>query len=165
MRLFIASPVILDDYKTIREDFAETIQGKWVEEENLHLTWLFLGECKDAEAIKAQLAGITPLEAEVPVAGFGYFGMPPRVFFAKAESKLLYEKAEAFKRAGFGLHRFKPHITLCRIKHIHNYSAYREKLESYRCRQLGRVLPGVVLYKSELGSTGPHYTALYSSYR
>ena len=160
MRLFIASPVILDDYQSIKQDFESIIEGKWVEEENLHLTWAFLGECEDAKAIKARLADIAPLETEVPVAELGYFGRPPRVFFAKAESKLLYDKAREFKTAGFDLYRFKPHITLCRIRQIHDYRAYKEKMKLYREKTLGSVLPQIHLYKSTLTQEGPNYTVL-----
>ncbi len=89
MRLFIASPVILDDYASIKEDFDGIIEGKWVEEENLHLTWVFLGEVDDPGPIMEKLQTIDPLETTVTMAELGYFGRPPRVFFAKAESKLL----------------------------------------------------------------------------
>ena len=157
MRLFIASPVILDDYQSIKQDFEGIIEGKWVEEENLHLTWVFLGECKDVEAVKSQLAAITPLETEVSVAELGYFGRPPRVFFAKAESKLLYNKAREFKTAGFDLYRFKPHITLCRIRQIHDYRAYKEKMKLYKGKVLGTVLPQIYLYQSILTREGAHY--------
>jgi len=160
MRLFIASPVILDDYQSIKQDFQGIIEGKWVEEENLHLTWVFLGKCEDAEAIKAQLASITPLEAEVTVAELGYFGRLPRILFAKAESKLLYDKAKEFKTVGFDLYRFKPHITLCRIKQIHDYKAYKEVLKSYREKPLGKIIPEISLYQSDLGRDGAHYTQL-----
>ena len=160
VRLFIASPVIFDDYAAIQKDFEGIIEGKWVEEENLHLTWVFLGECKDAEPIKAQLASIAPLEEKVPVAGLGYFGRPPRIFFAKAVSELLYDKAREFKAAGFDLYRFKPHITLCRIKQIRDYKAYKEILSSYKEKPLGSILPQIVLYKSDLDKDGAHYTKL-----
>jgi len=158
VRLFIASPVIINDYQSIKQDFEGIIDGKWVEEENLHLTWVFLGECEDAEAIKTKLASITPLEAEVPVAELGYFGRPPRILYAKAESKLLYGKARAFKAAGFELYRFKPHVTLCRIKKIHDYRAYKERLKSFTEKPLGRIMPEIALYKSDLGRDGSRYT-------
>ncbi len=160
MRLFIASPIILDDYQSIKQDFEGIIEGKWVEEENLHLTWVFLGECEDAAPIKAKLAGIAPLETEINIAELGYFGKPPRVFFAKAESKLLYEKARAFKTAGFDLYRFKPHITLCRIKQIHDYRAYKEKMKTYKEKLLGRIVPEIALYQSTLTREGAHYKKL-----
>ena len=160
MRLFIASPVILDDYQSIKQDFEGIIEGKWVEEENLHLTWVFLGECEDAAPIKAKLSTITPVETEVDVAELGYFGRPPRILFAKAESKLLYDKAREFKAAGFDLYRFKPHITLCRIKQIHDYKAYKEVLKSYREKPLGKIIPEISLYQSDLGRDGAHYTQI-----
>ncbi len=160
MRLFIASPVIFDDYAAIQKDFEDIIEGKWVEEENLHLTWVFLGECEDAEPIKTQLASVVPLEEEVPVTGLGYFGRPPRIFFAKAVSKLLYDKAREFKAAGFDLYRFKPHITLCRIKQIRDYRAYKEVLTSYKEKPLGKILPQIHLYQSTLTQEGPHYNTL-----
>ena len=160
MRLFIASPVILNDYQAIRQDFAGIIEGKWVEEENLHLTWVFLGETEDAVPVKAKLTSIAPLETEVAAAELGYFGRPPRVFFAKAESKLLYDKAKEFKAAGFDLYRFKPHITLCRIRQIYDYRAYKERIIHYKEKPLGRILPDITLYKSDLYSNGAHYTKL-----
>jgi len=112
MRLFIASPVILDDYAAIQKEFDGIIEGKWVEEENLHLTWVFLGEVADATPVAKKLSEITPIESEVSIASLGYFGRPPRILYAKAESTLLYDKAREFREAGFDLYRFKPHITI-----------------------------------------------------
>jgi len=92
----------------------------------------------------------------------GYFGRPPRVFFAKAEEKELYDKAREFKNAGFDLYRFKPHITLCRIKAIHDYKAYKEKLKAYREKTLGSILPQISLYESTLTPKGAEYTCRYT---
>jgi 2'-5' RNA ligase len=150
MRLFIASPIILDDYASIKEDFKDIIEGKWVEEENLHLTWVFLGDVKNENPIIDKLKKISPLESEVGIEEMGYFGRPPRVLFANAEEKILYDKARELKEAGFDLYRFKPHITLCRIKTIHDYKAYKEKLKTYREKSLGFILPEINLYKSVL---------------
>lgn len=161
MRLFIASPIILDDYASIQEDFKDIIEGKWVKEENLHLTWVFLGDVKDEKPIIQKMQNISVLESEVGIEEMGYFGRPPRVLFAKAEEKLLYNKAREFKEAGFDLYRFKPHITLCRIKTIHDYKAYKEKLKEYRERKLGLILPGIALYESKRTSKGLEYQSLY----
>ena len=160
MRLFIASPIILDDYASIQEDFKDIIEGKWVEEENLHLTWVFLGDVKNEKPIIDKLKKISPLESEVGIEEMGYFGRPPRVLFAKTEEKLLYYKAKEFKETGFDLYRFKPHITLCRIKTIHDYKAYKEKLKSYREKSLGLILPEINLYKSVLTDQGALHTRL-----
>jgi len=157
MRLFIASPIILDDYASIKEDFKDIIEGKWVEEKNLHLTWVFLGDLKDERPIIDKLQEISPLEHNISIKELGYFGRPPRVFFSKAEDKDLYDKAKEFRNAGFDLYRFKPHITLCRIKAIHDYKAYKEKLKVYREKTLGIILPDISLYESTFTSTGVNY--------
>lgn len=162
MRLFIASPVTLDNYQSIQEDFAGIIEGKWVEEENLHLTWVFLGETKNEQHVIEKLSLLSVLPQEVTVSELGYFGRPPKVFFAKAEERTLFDKAKEFREAGFDLYRFKPHITLCRMKHIHNYKAYKEKLKEYREKKLGIILSEISLYQSTLSSDGPQYTSKFS---
>lgn len=161
MRLFIASPVLLDDYAAIKEDFKEIIEGTWVEEENLHMTWVFLGEMPKAKSTIAKISHLTNLESIVEIAELGYFGRPPKIFFARAEQKVLYEKARHFKKAGFDLYRFKPHITLCRIKAIHNYRAYKEKMKKYREKKLGIILPQIALYESKRTSKGLEYQSIY----
>jgi len=67
MRLFIASPVIMDDYTSIKEDFKDIIEGKWVEEENVHLTWVFLGDVEDEKPIIDKLKEISPLEDQIAI--------------------------------------------------------------------------------------------------
>lgn len=161
MRLFVASPIILNDYPSIKKGFNGIIEGKWTEEDHLHLTWVFLGEVKEAEPVIERLSGITRLESEVGVAELGYFGRPPKIFFAKAEEKILYYKAREFKATGFDMYRFKPHITLCHIKTIHNYKAYKEILNHYQDKILGSVLPQISLYQSTLNEKGPLYKCIF----
>ncbi|MBT8347926.1 MAG: RNA 2',3'-cyclic phosphodiesterase [Sulfurovum sp.] len=162
MRLFIASPVILDDYASIQEDFKDIIEGKWAEEQNLHLTWVFLGNVEEVKPVIEKLKEISPLERNLSIKELGYFGRPPRVFFAKSEEIELYDKAKEFRNAGFDLYRFKPHMTLCRIKAIHDYKAYKEKLKAYREKELGLILPEIHLYESTLTSKGSEYMCRYT---
>lgn len=162
MRLFIASPVILDDYASIKEDFKGIIEGKWVEEANVHLTWVFLGDVKEITPVIDTLKEISPLEDRISMKELGYFGRPPKIFFARSEEKALYDKAREFRDTGFDLYRFKPHITLCRIKTIHDYKAYKEKLKTYRERSLGVILPEIHLYESTLSSEGAEYICRYT---
>ena len=51
MRLFIASPVILSHYDAIKNDLEGIVERKWVEEANLHLTWVFLGDVPDPQPV------------------------------------------------------------------------------------------------------------------
>ena len=162
MRLFIASPVILDDYASIQEDFNGIIEGKWVEEENLHLTWVFLGEVKEVQPVIGKLEKISALEERIEIKELGYFGRPPKIFFAKSEEKILYDKAREFRGSGFDLYRFKPHMTLCRIIKINDYKAYKEKLKTYRERSLGVILPEINLYESTLSTQGAQYQCKFS---
>ena len=162
MRLFIASPIILDNYASIQKDFNGIIEGKWVEEQNLHLTWVFLGDVKEDKPIIDTLKELSPLETDIEIKELGYFGRPPRVFFARSEEKVLYDKAKEFRENGFDLYRFKPHMTLCRIKTIHDYKAYKEKLKAYREKELGLILPEIHLYESTLTSKGAEYTCRYT---
>ena len=162
LRLFIASPIILHAYASIQEDFHDIIEGKWVKEENLHLTWVFLGDLKDDQSVIHKLQEIPPLEHTIGIKELGYFGRPPKIFFSKSEEKILYDKAREFRESGFDLYRFKPHMTLCRIKKIVDYKAYKEKLKSYRERSLGIILPEINLYESTLSPQGAHYHCKYS---
>lgn len=162
MRLFIGSPVILDDYASIQEDFKDIIVGKWVEEQNLHLTWVFLGDVEEEKPIIDRLEGVSPLEDQSSIKELGYFGRPPKIFFASSQEKALYDKAREFRNSGFDLYRFKPHITLCRIKAIRDYKAYKEKLKTYRERSLGMILPEIHLYESNLSPKGAHYSCRYT---
>ena len=162
MRLFIASPIILDDYDSIQKDFEGIIEGKWVEEQNLHLTWVFLGDRDNDKSVINKLKEVSPLENSIEIKELGYFGRPPRVFFVRSEEKILYDKAKEFRNAEFDLYRFKPHMTLCRMKTILDYKAYKEKLKSYRERSLGIILPQISLYESTLSSQGAHYNCRYT---
>ena len=162
MRLFIASPIILNDYASIQEDFKGIIEGKWVEEQNLHLTWVFLGDVHDDKPVINKLKEISPLENSINIKELGYFGRPPKIFFTKSEEKILYYKAREFRDSGFDLYRFKPHMTLCRIKTILDYKAYKERLKTYRERSLGIILPEINLYESTLSSKGAQYSCRYT---
>lgn len=161
MRLFIASPVIIDNYASIKEDFKDIIVGKWTDEKKLHLTWVFLSKHPTLTDTKEKMLPLTKLDTEVEVSELGYFGTPPRILFAKAQEKALYDKAREFKAAGFDLYRFKPHITLCRIEKILDYKAYKEKMKIYREKSLGTILPQIILYESKHTSRGMKYQSLY----
>lgn len=162
MKLFIASPVKLNDYNSIKNDFKGIIEGKWVEEEHLHITWKYLGDIDNMEYIIYKLKKIMPLKNEISVQGLGSFGQKHTIFFAKAEDSALYDKAQEFQEKGFDLNQYKPHITLCRTKTILDNDAFGGKLEAYQGKVLGIIKPVIVLYQSELTYQGPIYTGKYA---
>jgi len=157
MRLFIASRAVIMHYEQIREEFADIIEGRWVQEEQLHLTWVFLGERDDAEEILQRLARIDPLAHEVSMKGLGSFGRPPKILFAGEKRPVFYKKASEFRREGFEMERFHPHITLCRIKKIHDREAFRAKIKAFQKVKLALVKREIDLYESQLTSGGAVY--------
>jgi len=150
MRLFIASPAVIYNYTGLKNDFSGILSGKWVEEENLHLTWIFLGEQELALPWLEKLKRISPLQHRVPLYGPGSFGHPVRILHAGAKAPLLYEKARIMRKAGFNLHRFTPHVTLCRVKKIHDRQCYKELLKKYEKKTLGEISEEIALYESIL---------------
>jgi len=162
MRLFIASPVNLYDYTALKSDFSEVLDGKWVEEENLHLTWVFLGNRDSAKAILEKMTLLSPLEHPCLLNGLGTFGHPPRVLFARSDEKILYDKAREFRKAGFELYRFTPHATVCRIKKIHDYKRFKASRKNYKEKILGEILPEITLYESVLTEERAYYKKIKS---
>ncbi|WP_292658622.1 RNA 2',3'-cyclic phosphodiesterase [Nitratifractor sp.] len=157
MRLFIASPVLLYDYTELQRDFCDVIEGKWVEEDKLHLTWIFLGEQPSASPWSEYLSRIAPLDCPALLKGLGSFGRPPRIFHAKSKEPILYHKAMQMQRAGFNFYRFTPHVTLCRIKKITDWRGYKGLLETYREKIIGEIKTEITLYESSLCPDGTIY--------
>ena len=161
MRLFIASPAVITDYAQLRHRFGDTLAGKWVEAHNLHLTWLFLGECNDVDALVTRFLRIKPiLDTPVSLTDLKTFGAPPRILYAESTDKRLFTQAEAIETAGFSLPRFTPHVTLCRIKRIPNRQAFKKAKDSLKEALAGEIAPRIVLYRSTLTPKGPIYTPL-----
>ncbi len=162
MRLFVASSVVVPEYAAVKKDFQACIEAKWVEEEQLHLTWVFLGEQADAKPFMDMLSKMSVLKEKTVLRSLGYFGRPPRVLYVKARSKQLFEKAKEFENIGFNLERFTPHVTLCRIKRVLDREVFREKVKAYEKRELGVLLTDIALYKSVLTDRGAIHTKLFS---
>ncbi len=157
MRLFIASPVKLYNYQSLIRDFSPLIEGRWVKENLLHLTWIFLGDQSRPESYLKKLQSIESLQRPINIEGLGSFGNPPRVFHIKASDPLLYKKARQMQEANLPLNRFKAHVTLCRIKKIKDYRGYREAIKKYEGVILGEILPKINLYESILSKDGAIY--------
>ena len=162
MRLFVASFVKLDDYTSIRRDFEEVLHAKWVREENLHLTWAFLGEQLSALPWLESLQRLTPLLQTRPLHSLGSFARPPRILFARVDETSLLRKSAQLRSVGFPIERFKPHVTLCRIKRIHDLKRFNELKKKYEGKRLGWIEREISLVESVLTPDGPNYLKLQS---
>ena len=163
MRLFIASKATIKNYDKIYNDLSSSLYAKWVEVNNLHLTWVFLGDSMSKDEAIDKLSQISIKVEPTTLKGLGYFGKPPRVLYIGRDSNIFKAQKEAFKKLGFNMDRFKPHVTLCRIKEIEDkvkfYSYIKEKGKSFEAV----VDSEVILYSSKLTPKGAIYTKIWSN--
>ncbi len=161
MRLFLGTFATIDYYGLLKERFS-FVQGKWVERHNIHLTYLFLGEHPTPYPIIEKLEGLQYEKKEIPLISLGFFGHPPRVLYAKAEDVALDAlHQEIVTRLGITPDKpFLPHVTLCRIKKVPNFSRFIETLRTYRHQRIGKLANELALIESVLTPKGPKYRVI-----
>ena len=174
VRLFIGTYIdnrlILPHYDNIKKDFLEVCGGKWVEPENMHFTYKFIGDVfiPLAQAIKNTLKDtLKTYNNELKLQGMGSFPnqRTPKVLFIKIFNKdnllrSIYRTIEAkMKPLGFEPEagRFNPHLTLLRIK-SYKSEEFSNLIEQYSTFDYGTMSSfKVSLIKSTLMRTGPIY--------
>jgi len=181
MRLFIASgfsaPVI-EQVKEIQV-FAAPRLGravKWVEPENIHLTYAFLGDVSKAMAPAVtrsveRSAGLFK-KLEVRLSGLGAFPSfeRPRVLWLGLNEdrpgtlkELALKLSEALAAEGFMLEfKFEPHITIGRVKSRLDPAIVGELRRKAAELEGQSVINSVEVVESRLTSSGPRYEILAS---
>jgi RNA 2',3'-cyclic 3'-phosphodiesterase len=167
---FIDYALIARAYGELKSRLGAKCSAKWVEPENLHFTYFFLGDVESGLAgrIANDLKGITGIyEFSLELRGLSAFPdrRNPRILYMgiynsdgiiikkqkEMESVLGKHGFEAEKR------KFKPHLTLARIK-----SSEREfgsMIEEYSERDFGKMSGfSIDLINSKLTSGGPIYS-------
>lgn len=148
------------------------IEGKWVEEENLHLTFRFLGEVEEerisliCRSLSLKLKLARPLNLKC--VGLGTFkknGLDKVLWVGvKGEGLSLVKQKvdEALLPFGFQLEKdFKPHITLLRIKRLKRRGKFAQLLFKLREHFFGeKFINKIFLIESKLSQSGPTYTVL-----
>lgn len=148
--------------------------AKQVEAQNFHFTIIFLGEIADddREGIESGLASVNFEPFPLSYSGVGAFPRPEAarivwVGVEEAASTKLAHLAEkvhsALSPAGFRPDKpFSPHLTIFRIKADRpvDITAISRKYEGSRIA--GGTIDGVHLKRSELGSSGPVYSNVYT---
>lgn len=147
---FIKIPGFEKHYIKIKKDFGGILAGKWIPEENFHITYRFLGEIEEntLNNIKAQLHSLTNriFDVDISFEGLGVFPNlnNPRIFYIKVvdRSGVLNEINSVLneKLAPLGFKEenrpFIPHITLKRVKH-YNSKLFINKINSYIDKSFG----------------------------
>jgi 2'-5' RNA ligase len=180
MRTFIAVAVdkrtrdrVADLQETLAESGADV---KWVEEKNLHLTLLFLGEVDErsvpdvCRAVASVAAEREPFEMTVgSVGGFPNAHRPKTLWVGVDEGKeeliALHDELElpllelgCYRREA---RKYTPHLTLGRVKRDEDAEALAGPLAKHGEWEGGRTLVNEVLVmSSELRYEGPEYTVM-----
>ncbi len=158
-------------FEEIKEDFSQASSGKWVELDNLHFTYKFIGDVEDEKIddIRYAASGILgKYDSPLIVKGLGAFpnAKKARVLFAQVsnpEDKLIEINnniENEMEKLGFEKEKriFKSHITLQRPKKINNTGKFIELLKKYKDFTFGAMNDfEVSLIQSELTPKGPIY--------
>jgi 2'-5' RNA ligase len=160
MRLFIASKVKIKKLNELKKSFG-FIKAKWVEEENTHLTHLFLGDKFSLEEAIFRLKELKYQKKSVKLHSIGTFGKPPKVLFVKAHERELNSiYRELSKRFGYKIKPYKAHVTLARIKRVENSEQFYQKIKELD-RDFGDFEIDMALISSTLTPNGPIYNTEY----
>ena len=163
--------------KSMQQTLARSgAEVKWVEEENLHVTLLFLGEIDDGDLVSACRAASKAAEKEPPfnlrVGGVGAFPTPrrPKVLWGGitdgAEALLRLHAAIAEPLLALGAYRqeergYTPHLTLGRTKGEEDSNLLALELPKHLSWSAGQTpVEEVLVYRSELRRDGVEYTVL-----
>ena len=186
MRAFIAIKLsdgivaaISDAQRTLASANSDT---KLVAPQNIHITLKFLGNIDEATGVGSpqdleRLANlIAPAIASFKTFNIEAYGMgsfpergSPRVIWVGCRGDVAALKAIATlveqysKRVGIPEEdrEFASHITIGRVKSNKNIAGLREKLATFSQTSFGsQAVAGFTLFKSDLRSEGPVYTAL-----
>jgi 2'-5' RNA ligase len=141
---------------------------KFVEKENLHLCFSFLGEVKDERIgeISNKIDSISKMFKKIEVVVDGLIAIPNQNYIRvialriNEDEELKKILKEIVKEIGGDS---KPaHITLCRVKGIENKNEIRRKIEEEKISDKF-VIEAIQLIKSELRKTGPVYSIIHQA--
>jgi len=169
---YVDSDIFRFIYDDIKDDFRAVSFGKWVESENLHFTYHFIGDIplSNLDELKDNLSGIT-IEYPDLLKLKGLKAFPnlkrPRVLHIPVYNNGILQEiytniGNVLDTLGYEVEKrkFKPHLTLQRIKDFDS-EKFLEVVDKYKEYEFG-VMSGfkVSLIKSKLTRQGPVYTVL-----
>ncbi|MEM7821737.1 MAG: RNA 2',3'-cyclic phosphodiesterase [Candidatus Aenigmatarchaeota archaeon] len=141
---------------------------KFVERENLHLCFSFLGEIDENKItqISKSLDSIGEKFKKNEVKIDGLIPIPNQNFIRVLVLKIIESEYlnEILKEIlnEIGGEAKPPHVTLCRIKSIEDKKEVKEKIKEEMKKDHGEfVIEAIQLIKSELKKTGPVYSIIH----
>lgn len=180
IRAFIAIKIPADIREKLRGVQEKLQQSEahvsWVKPENIHLTLQFLGNVKEEKIpdivsrLEKSVKVVSPFQLQVGYAGAFPNLRYPRVVWigvtddeANSLKTLQAEISSRLAKMGFKGEngRFKPHLTLGRVRSQKNKSNLVRAIESVVNIWVGEVaVDAIYLIRSELKPTGAEYTDL-----
>jgi len=175
---FFTTKKIYEVAERIRRETLYRLNGKWVEPQNLHMTFQFLGDIKEGQALDVlkNLQEIAKKTSpfKIKYKGLGVFPDPKRarvlwigVSEGAGKLKALAKEVEK-KNARHGIKppskAFVPHVTLCRIK-SYDRKTLSHLMAKYRTVEFGEEeVSKIALISSTLTSVGPVYSVVEEFY-
>lgn len=181
MRLFIALPLPSE----IEESLGKLIfvlkqkgrHVKWVAPKNIHLTAKFLGEVDEdkipviMEIVKKTGSKYSVVDCLVDKIGAFPNLVRPRIIWAgfsggiETLESIVTDLEDETEKLGFPREgkRFKPHITLGRVKENYGLGDMIDYIKSYQVVPENMRLDNLVLFKSTLTPRGPIYDRLFET--
>jgi len=147
---------------------------KWVKEENIHLTLLFLGEIFEQQLEEVEMAcklvSQRHKKFQMSIKASGVFPnfRRPRVIWVgicQESREHLVSLASDLMRALVSLNLddrkdFSPHITFGRVKSVYDLHALQRGVESISIETEKYTVKEIILFKSTLKPSGAIYTPL-----
>ncbi len=100
-RIFLALKAHVDNYDKLQSDFENVLKGRWVSEENLHLTVSFFGDIYGVDEILQKMPPLTEDIGELELTSLGYFERN-NILYAKTKSQKL-DRLHSFITDSFSL--------------------------------------------------------------
>jgi RNA 2',3'-cyclic 3'-phosphodiesterase len=179
IRLFIAWPLAREvEHELGRISFLLKQKGgriSWVKPDNIHLTARFLGDTDEnlvpqiASLIDAVATTSEQIDCRLDCLGAFPDMKRPRVIWAGIGGNLeaMQQMADALehgvRKLGFEKEtkRFKPHLTLGRVRDPHQLEALMMTIQQFRITPLSFTFDRLVLFRSTLTPQGSIYERLH----
>lgn len=178
MRAFIAIEIPAEVRDVLAACCAELAKlpatASWTKPGNIHLTLKFLGEIPEEsqssihQAMQRAATGIGSFGLKLQ--GLGAFPnlRRPRVLWAglggevEAAKDLQSRLEEECSKIGLPRDdkKFSPHLTLARLKEVHDPRRWTQGVEAYRIAEKSFQVAALKLFRSELHPQGAQYTVL-----
>ena len=175
---FFSTKTIQEQVEKLKEQTEDFIKGKWVEPQNYHMTFQFIGEVPEEKLmdiikgvqevsqrnkpirVKYKSLGVFP---DIDKARVLWIGVSEGADSLRALAKDVYNTNKKYGIKSDGK-PFYPHVTICRIKE-YDKKKLKNLLKRYENYNFGEdLVDRISIIRSSLTSIGPIYSVLEEFY-